>query len=193
MIIYATQKTLERFKLTTSEELPSPLKEMAIKIREIESGDGLKEWGAKILYFDRRKCMQVVNFASKLTFFLCDIKVDEVYQVPNLIFDYIYDIYSDDPEMLPLLEKYSNETQIAITEKIKDKSIISALNNTQRDFAWDGYRFYEFIENNILQTRKINKLVNFDWIISNRIDGKKDYNFAGERFKQLLKERYKNN
>ncbi len=191
MIFYATQKTLERFKLITSDQLPSPFKEVALKVRELESGDGLKEWGAKILYFDRRKCIQFVNFASKFTLFLCDIKVDEVSQIPTLIGDYMFDIYADDPEMLELLKKYLNELPVAIFEKIKDRTIISNLNNTQRDFAWDGYRFYDFIENNVLQTRKINKMVNFDWIIRAKIDGKEDYTFPGERFKQLLQERYK--
>ena len=34
--------------------------------------------GLKLFYFDRRKCVQAANFASKLTLFLFDIKNEEI-------------------------------------------------------------------------------------------------------------------
>lgn len=57
------------------------------------------EWGGKLFYFDRRKCLQVVNFASKLTLVLVDIKVDDLPSVGNLIANYLFDVYSESKEM----------------------------------------------------------------------------------------------
>lgn len=57
------------------------------------------EWGGKLFYFDRRKCLQVVNFASKLTLVLVDIKVDDLPSVGNLIANYLFDVYSESKEI----------------------------------------------------------------------------------------------
>ncbi len=45
---------------------------------EDKTGDQLLEWGLKLFYFDGMKCVQAVNFASKLTLFLFDIKNEEI-------------------------------------------------------------------------------------------------------------------
>lgn len=58
MILYATKETFDRFKLKLSEEMSSPLLGALSKsVIEHELGDGLLEWGAKLFYFDRRKCI----------------------------------------------------------------------------------------------------------------------------------------
>lgn len=75
MIIYATKKTLERYNLKLPSQLNPSLRMLTESAIRAESGDGLLEWGAKLFYFDRRKCIQITNFASKFTLFLCDIKV----------------------------------------------------------------------------------------------------------------------
>lgn len=67
-----------------------------------ERGDRMLEWGAKLFYFDRRKCIQLSHFASKFTLFLCDIKVNDITDIGNLICHYFYDIYSDDQKTLDL-------------------------------------------------------------------------------------------
>ncbi|QOV18188.1 hypothetical protein INP51_09040 [Blautia liquoris] len=69
MIIYATKQTFERYKLKLPKELTPPINQIAEAVIENESGDKILEWGAKLFYFDKRKCIQVVNFASKLTLF----------------------------------------------------------------------------------------------------------------------------
>ena len=70
--------------------------------------------------------------------------------------------------------------------------MISHLNRIISDFALDGYRFYDFIENGILKTKEINHLVNFNFIVSDNIDGKREYITPGKRFKELLSEKYFN-
>lgn len=147
----------------------------------------------KLFYFDRRKCIVAMNFASKFTVFLFDIKVDDLSNVGNFISDYLFELYKDDEEMTSfLLPKYLDEAPHCVFAPLKDKSIISYLNNMVSGFACDGYRFYDFIENNILKTIEINIQVNFDYIVSDKIDGKKDYIFPGKRVKELLVERYMN-
>ena len=51
----------------------------------------------------------------------------------------------------------------------------------------DGYRFYDYIENNILNTIEINKDANWNHLVI--ID--KKYILPGEVFKKELIERYK--
>ena len=191
MIIYATKQTIERYKIVLPQDMHSPIKEMALATVQKESGDRLLEWGAKLFYFDRRKCLQVVNFASKLTLFLFDVKVDDLAGVGNAIAQYLLDIYSNNVTMTKLLKRFFDDYPVVAFDRLTDKRAIATLNHTQLTFADDGYRFFDFIENNVLQTKKINKKVNFDWIFTEKIDGKTDYFYSGEKFEQLLKERYK--
>lgn len=190
MIIYATKQTIERYKIVLPQDMHSPIKEMALATVQKESGDRLLEWGAKLFYFDRRKCLQVVNFASKLTLFLFDVKVDDLAGVGNAIAQYLLDIYSSNVTMTKLLKRFFDVYPVVAFDRLTDKRAIATLNHTQLTFADDGYRFFDFIENNVLQTRTINKKVNFDWIFTEKKDGKTDYFYSGEKFEQLLKERY---
>ncbi|MBQ4444533.1 MAG: hypothetical protein II896_07780 [Clostridia bacterium] len=191
MIIYATKQTIERYRIVLPQDMHSPIREMALAAVQKESGDRLLEWGAKLFYFDRRKCLQVVNFASKLTLFLFDVKVDDLSGVGNAIAQYLLDIYSNNATMTKLLKRFFDDYPVVAFDRLADKRAIATLNHTQLTFADDGYRFFDFIENNVLQTKKINKKVNFDWIFTEKIDGKTDYFYSGEKFEQLLKERYK--
>lgn len=190
MIIYVTKETAGRYKLKMPEKMSSPLKEATAAIIAQESGDRMLEWGAKLFYFDRRKCLQVVNFASKLTLFLIDVKVGDIVNIGDAMAGYMFDIYENNPEMTRLLKRFFEETPVVVFSALKDKSIIATLNHTQSDFAFDGYRLYEFIENGILQTRKFNKKINTEWLLTKKVDGKKEYFYPAEMFEQLLKARY---
>lgn len=193
MIIYGTKQTIERFKFPITDKLPDDLRQMAKLITLKEQGTRLFEWGAKIFYFDGRKCLQVVNFASKFTLFLFDLKVSNVKNVGNLAANYMFEIYKEDKEMQTYLEKYFAEAPIVCFEKLTDRSAIATLNHTQLEFADDGYAFFRYIENGVLQTLKINRIINFDWFFTMKINGKTEYITSGVRFKELLKERYGKN
>lgn len=147
----------------------------------------------KLFYFDRRKCLAAMNFASKFTVFLIDIKMSELSDIGNYLSRYLVELFQDDEEMQNiLLPKYLTESAVCIFAPIKDKSMISHLNRIVSDFALDGYKFYDFLENGILNTMAINELVNFDFVVSDKIDGKVAYIIPGKRFKELLSERYMN-
>ncbi len=79
------------------------------------------------------------------------------------------------------------------TESKKQRIVLTHQNYfLMTHFALDGYKFYDFIENGILNTIAINGLVNFDFVVSDKIDGKMTYITPGNHFKELLSERYMN-
>ncbi len=190
MIIYCTKETRERYNLTPIEKMSEPLRVFNQAILDKESGDELLEWGAKLFYFDRRKCLQVVNFASKFTLFLIDVKVDVIADVPNFMFEYIRDIYKDDELMLYCLKKMTIEFPFCTFSKLTNRSIISTLNQTEGSFADYGYRFYEYIENGIMQSKKINRDINRDWIFSKKNGKDTEYFYSADKFRELVVTRF---
>lgn len=190
MILYATKKTFDRYKLKTPDEMSSELNIVARMVVDKESNDPLFKWGAKLFYFDRRKCLQVVNFASKFTLFLIDIKVSDLPMVGNLMANYMLYIYNGDIEMQHCLEKMFDSSPVCIFDHLHDRKIVATLNRTQLDFAFDGYRFYDFVENNILNTREINRRINMDWIFGEKIGNKKEYYCAADKFRELVVNRF---
>lgn len=78
MILYATKQTIKDSNIPMVNELSQFNRVLAQKVIEEQTNDRLLEWGLKIFYFDNRKCVQAVNYASKLTIFLFDIKEAEI-------------------------------------------------------------------------------------------------------------------
>lgn len=190
MIIYTTKETRERYNLTPIEKMSEPLKEFNQAILDKESGDELLEWGAKLFYFDRRKCLQVVNFASKFTLFLIDVKVNVFSNIPNYMFEYIFDIYKDDKLMIKCLKEMIDKHPSCTFSKLTNRSIISTLNQTESSFADYGYSFYEYIENGIMQSKKINRDVNRDWIFSKKNGKETEYFCSADKFRELVVNRF---
>lgn len=190
MIIYCTKEMRERYNLKSIEKMTTPLKEINQAVLDNENGDKLFEWGAKLFYFDRKKCLQVVNFASKFTLFLIDIKVKDISDVPNFMFMYIEDIYKDDKLMLDCLKKMTEEYPFCVFSKLTNGSIISTLNNTEMSFLDYGYHLYDYIENGILHTKKINEEINKDWIFSCKNGKDKEYFYSANKFREIVVARY---
>ena len=74
MIYYATKETLQRYKLKTPEQFESEMAPFVRAVVNRERGNRLFEWGCKLFYFDRRKCLQIMHFETKLVIFLVDLK-----------------------------------------------------------------------------------------------------------------------
>ena len=177
MIVYCTKQTMERYKLKRPNEYKDHImREVVEKVYEMEKDDRILEWGAKLFYFDRRKCIQFMNFASKLTIVVVDIKINDLESLGNTIAEYLFE---------RLFEKHP----IVVFDKLVDKSIIASLNRNQSFVLDDGYRLYEYIEDNILQTRKFNKDINKIPVMQ-KMDGKQEYIFPIDRFEGLLKNYY---
>lgn len=191
MIIYATKQTIERYKIKMPQEFSDPVMRPIVEtIYEKEHGDRLLEWGAKLFYFDRRKCIQVCNFASKFTVILVDVKVADLESIGDTIARYMLDIYSDNAEMTQLLEKFFADYPLVCFAKLTDRSAISTLNRLQTYYLEDGYRLYDYIENGILQTRKLNRFLNTDYFVTEKVNGKSEYFYPAEKLEMLIKERY---
>ena len=105
MIIYVTKQTFQRYKLKLPNELTPPLNQIVEAVIQKESGDKILEWGAKLFYFDKRKCIQIVNFASKLTLFLVDIKLADLGNVGDMIARYLLELYKTDKQMTGALKR----------------------------------------------------------------------------------------
>lgn len=191
MIFYATKETVERLKIKTYDKLSDHSKQIAQNVITNQSGDDLLEWGMKLFYFDRRKCLQVMNFASKFTIFIFDIKVNDMDSIPNIVANYLIELYKDDETLIKLLEGLFEHYSLCTYSKLTNRSIISSLNHNQSEFALDGYIFYEYINNGILNTIQINKDVNFDYLVTQKRSGKIVYFLPGDRFRELIIERYK--
>ncbi len=191
MIIYVTKETFERYKFKMPEDFSDPIGgAIANAVLQRESGDRLLEWGGKLFYFDRRKCLQVVNFASKLTFVLVDIKMDDREYIGNIIANYMFELYKDNKKMTRLLERLFKEHPAVCFSRLKDKSAIATLNHTQTDYLLDGYRLGYYIRDGILHTVELNSEINRKWLFTQKINGKSEYIYPAERFEQLLCERY---
>ena len=100
------------------------------------------------------------------------------------------EIYSKDLNTKRILERFFNDYHICAFSKLVNKSIIASLNHNQVQYAKDGYRFYEYIEKNKLNTIKINKDFNWNNFTTKNINGKKEYIYPAKYFRELLIERY---
>ncbi len=189
MILYITKKTKDRFNIPLYSELTDELELLARNIL-VKEQDDIFKWGVKIFYFDRRKCLQIMNFASKVSIFLIDIKVQDVKEISNMLAHYLKIIYEDDLEVVELLDRYFKETPISFFDTLKDRSVIGSLNHNERYFLEGGYRIYDFIEKGTLHTIRLNKQFNFRYIVGKKINGKTEYIVPGEEFKKMLSQRY---
>lgn len=192
MIIYATKQTVDRYGIKIPENFQdSIMRPIVLDVYNHEKGNQLLEWGAKLFYFDRRKCIQVCNFASKFTVVLVDIKKADLEAVGDYVARYLMDIYSDDKRMTALLQRFFKDHPLVCFAKLSDRRIISTMNRFQSTYLEDGYYLYDFIENGVLKTIKLNREINKNYLITDKIDGKTQYFYPVERFAQLLKDYYK--
>lgn len=190
MIYYATKKTIETYDLKTPENFKSEMGDYVRSIAKQEQGNRIYEWGCKLFYFERRKCLQVVHFVSKLTIFLFDIKKKDIEYAANAVAHYIFDIYDGDEVMKNALEKYFESSPIVIFDKITDKSIISTLNKTQMDWIEYDNNIYRFIKDGILHTKQINRKINRDWLFTRKVNNKTEYFISANEFEKVIKEKF---
>ncbi|MBQ4088988.1 MAG: hypothetical protein IJC56_03800 [Clostridia bacterium] len=193
MIIYVTKKTAERFGIDMSMDgVPEPNASIIKALLERDTGSLLREWGANLFYFNGKKCLQVVNFASKFTLFIFDIKKSELQYIGSAIMGYLFTLFEGDDEMIECLERMQRHDMIAIFEPLKNKSMIATLNHNMQDFAWDGERFWDYIEDGTLNSVEINWRYNFDYIVRYKALGYNDFYIPAELFRKCVVETYGN-
>ena len=189
MIYYATKETMQRYKLKTPEEMESSISALAQAVKQKEAGQRIYEWGCKLFYFDRRKCLQIMHFETKLVIYLVDLKMAEREYAGNTVAQYLMDMYKSDREMCRALEAFFASSPVVIFDRITDRSIIGSMNSTLNQWAFDGYRFYDYISDGILHTKRINRDVN-EMPTTVTIDGKKEWIVPYKYFAQTIKNRF---
>lgn len=192
MIIYATKQTVDRYGMTMPENFMDPIMKSVVQnTYDLEKDNSILEWGAKIFYFDGRKCIQVCNFASKLTFVLIDIKKSELEIVGDLIARYLLELYAGNKKMLKLLKRMFNEHPVCLFAKLTNKKIIASMNSFQLTYIDTGSIYYNSIENGILRSIDINKKINKELYVARYdIGGKREYLFPADKFEELLTKYY---
>ena len=186
MIYYATKETIQRYKLKTPDQFQSEIAPLVQAVVQRERGNRIYEWGCKLFYFDRRKCMQIMHFETKLVVFLVDLKMKDLEYVGDAVANYLLDMYADDLNMQQALKAYFALSPFVCFDRITDKSIISSMNGIQTRWAWDGYHFYDYIKDGILHTKQINRDVN-EMPVTRKVSGKEEWIVPYELFAQMIK------
>lgn len=190
MIMYCTKQTMERYKLKPPHELSDEVvRAFGVMMFEKEQGDRMLEWGAKLFYFDRRKCLQIMNFASKLTIVLVDVKMDDIEYLGNGLLEQMENLYKDKPDVIKLVHRYFDENRTLCFTPLKDKSAIASLNHMQAFSLCDGYRLGEYISGGILHSKRLNQDLN-KIPVTRKVNWKTEYIFPKEEFEKLLRGRY---
>ena len=184
MIIYATQKTRERLVLQTVNELSLPLRIFAQEVLKEGKGNELLEWGAKMFYFGGKKCVQLVNFASRLTLFIFNVTVNGVLDLGNRIADNIKALYKNKPNVIEKIEKMFEQHPAVCFEKLTNKSMITILNNNL--LAFDDRFYASFFPDKKVNPIKMTHFVNFNFPQKVTINGAREYVMSGEYFEELL-------
>lgn len=190
IIFYYTKQTIDRHKLDMLEDQKDPIRSISHTVIEKEKGDRLLEWGGKLFYFDRRKSIQLVNFASKFTIIAVDIKKEMFPETSNLAAHYMMNLYSDDKTMQNALERMFEEHQLSVMDRLKDRSCVATLNYTQRTFLGDGDALYYHIRDGVLHTMEINHYINFEHIFTRRAGKKTEYFQPGILFREMMIDRF---
>lgn len=184
MDISVTKRTAERFNLDSRIKLDT----------KITSGLGnsnandIFSWGAKVFYIQGKKSLQIMNMASKLTFVIIDIANKDLEEINELIYAYMIELMWDDASIRDFIQQYINDD----SEKklnfyyLKERSTISSLNYTQRTLLDDPEFIYSFVKDGILNVSEMNYYLNREYLVTIPIDGKKEYYYASEYFKDLL-------
>jgi len=191
MIYYLTKKTADRFNIPMPDQLVEPIATLTKEIVKKEKENKMLQWGGKILYFDHRKCIQIIHFASKMTIFLVDVKVSDISYIGDCVIRYLLHIYRNEDKIVKLIKRLCSESPVIVFDRITDKGIISTLNHTESDWALNGYKFYDYIDKGILKTKEMNEDLNKKWIFTMKNGKTTDYFSSYEKFKEILTEYYK--
>lgn len=189
MIFYATKETFERYKLKTPDQMSEPMRPLVKAMIEKERGDSLYEWGCKLFHFDRRKCLQIIHYKTRMVIFLIDVKMADIENAPNIMAQYLFVLYEADKEMQRALERYFDSSPIVCFDKITNRSIITKMNHIQSDWACDGYRFYDYIRDGILHSKEINRDVN-DYPFPTKENGKEEWHIPYTYFAEVIKKQF---
>lgn len=131
-------------------------------------------------------CVQIIHSASRLTVLHFDTNAkDARATIPLALQGYLSDIYGEDRAMRRALKRYFMSASIAVFDLIHDRSLIGALNQVESELDLDEESLSEYVENNALQTRKINRDI-AERYHAIKINGKTEYIMPKKYFREIL-------
>lgn len=192
MIFYATAKTMQLYNLKPPDRLSPASIPLAAELLARETGDRLKEWCVKQVYFAGKRCIVMMNHATRFTLFLYDISAHDMDCLSEIMAIHLFELFAGDDEMLHCLHAMLSENKYCVFAPAQDRSAIAALNHIYKDACSNGARFQSYVDyRNVLHTRQINYDMNFKWLQGLKADGTRDSIAAGPLFKQMVLDRYR--
>lgn len=151
-----------------------------------ERGSGLFEWGCKVFDCCGVECVQITHSASRLTVLHFDTNAkDARATIPLALQGYLFDIYGDDRAMRRALNRYFMSASIVVFDLIHDRRLIGALNQVELEWNLEEEGLGEYVEGNVLQTRKINRDI-AERYRTVKINGKTEYVIPKAYFRELV-------
>lgn len=195
MIIYFTKQTFDYYGVKDPSEWTNhAVKLMHEKTYEAESGNKMHEWGGKMFVFNGMNFIQMSHFASKFTLVLPDVAYDDFTYIGDMMAEYMLDIYSGNIGMTSLLNRFFKDHPFVTFSRLTDRGVITVLNHMQSRYLDDGYTLLDYLEGNVLQSKKLNRDMNINYVMRYKKDDSKrqiyDYYHPAEKFEQLLKAEY---
>ncbi len=177
MIIYGTKQTVDRYKIN-----------FTVSNEEVND---LFKFGIKLFYYNGKKCLQVINFATKLTIVLYNVSKDDLKHLDEIISIRIFEIFKEDASFVELLGKYFTNAIGVEYGKLSNRSITSTLSRNEYMFIED-LEVEEFNDvDSFFPYCEINKFINFENLATKTINKKTRYFLPAEEFKQAVIEYYK--
>lgn len=189
MVFHITQGLADKYAITMADKLPKEDRASAMYLLKIKKWDPLTAWGVKGFDFRGVTCFQIMNFASKLAFFVFNVDKGNEEQFGRIMWEYLSMLYEDNKEMMAALEEYFRQNRYSVYTPLLDKPALASLVSNERIFT-NGDKIEKFIEKGVLQTKKLNWEYNKGYLVARVVGGRTEFIVPADRFKDLLLDRF---
>ena len=189
MIFHITQGLAEKFNITIADKLPEDEKVAALHLIKTKKWDHLTAWGIKGFNFRDYDCIQILNFASKLSFFAFNVPNGSQELLGKIMWEYLAMLYDGDGEMMEALEKFFNKNRYTVYTNLTEKTSLASLVNNEKIFTNEA-KMGMYIKDGVLHTKKLNMEYNRGYMVARVVRGKTEFIVPADRFRELVMERY---
>lgn len=192
MIFHITQGLAKKFNITMAEQLPQEERVAAMHLINTRNWDHLSAWGIKGFDFGSYRCFQMLNFTTKLGFFVFNIDSSDAAVLGHIMWEYMSMLYEGDEQMQQALERYFKLNRYSVYVPLLDKPALASLLNNERIFT-NMEKVGKYIDNGVLQTRKLNLEYNKGYLVARILGGRTEFIVPADRFRQVIMQRYGGN
>lgn len=189
MIFHITQGLADKFAITMADKLPEVDRVPAMQLLKIKKWDPLTAWGIKGFDFHGVRSFQIMNFATKLAFFVFNVDKGNEEQFGMIMWEYLNVLYGEDKRMMEALEEYFSRNRYSVYTPLVDKPALASLVSNERIFT-NQERIKKYIQNGVLQTSRLNWDYNKGYLIARVVRGRTEFIVPADRFRDILLERF---